>query len=360
MGVQLIIPLGGHPGPLFSLIHAVCAEAEVVVDRVFVVVGERGQTRLAHAASDNWSTLRSSVGDRCPHYADVDVRVAGTGDETLDATAAIGNAVWQAFGAAIRNAAPVICALGGGRHRAVAAAVTSIFTLRARQRDSLVDLRFDDREAERHTGFLFPAQPAQRLMRPTGGALLAASVAVRLDPIPAPRLRRLIGDDRPSDFSTAMTVGQRAIDALAPPLLVVDLAVPEVRLDDVVITGLNASDVLWVATLAVARQEGGDGWIASDVEYPFQQLCASVRHHDWCSDVKSEVVRWGLGREKKLPQVEAMNQWRSRALRGYRKFVKRHLPQWDRVLIPSRRVLCKTAWYRLPLDPAYIEINGRA
>ena len=359
VGLQLIIPLGGQPGPLFAFVHAVCADPAVVVARVFVIITERGAVHLAKAAHEAWDSLRASVSHRCPEWTDVDVRVAGPGDGTPDATAAIGDAVWQAFGEAVRNDAPVVCALGGGRHRAVAATVTSIFSVRARQRDQLVDVGFDDRDAERHSGFLFPAQPAQRLHRASGGVLVAASVGVRLDAVPVPRLRRVIGDDRPGSFSTAMSVGQRALDAMTPPQLVIDLAVPEVRIDDVVVTGLNPSDVLWLATLAVARQES-DGWVASDVDHFFQQVCMSARHHEWCNDVHSKVLQWGLGVRAKLPKETSMNQWRSRALRAYRRYVKQHLPQWDRVLLPSRRVLEKTARYQLPLDPTRIRIEGRA
>ncbi len=359
MGIQLIIPLGGQPGPLFAFVHAVCADPAVVVDRVFVITGERGAVHLSKAAHEAWESLRASVSHRSPAWTDVDVRVAGPGDGTPGATAAIGDAVWQALGEAVRNDAPVVCALGGGRHRAVAATVTSIFSMRARQRDQLVDVGLDDRDAERHTSFLFPAQPAQRLQRASGGVLVAAGVGVRLDPVPVPRLRRVIGDDRPGSFSAAMSVGQRALDAMTLPELVVDLALPEVRIDDVAVSGLNPSDVLWLATLAVARQQS-DGWVASDVDHFFKEVCISVRHHEWCSDVQSNVLKWGFGLEDELPKETAMNQWRSRALRAYRKYVKQHLPQWDRLLVPSRRVLEKTAWYRLPLDPSRIRIEGRA
>lgn len=358
MSLQLIIPLGGQPGPLFAFVYAVCADRSVVVDRVFVIISERGAAHLAKAAHEAWDSLRASVGHRCPAWPDVDVRIGGAGDGTHDATAAIGDAVWEALAEAVRNDAPVVCALGGGRHRAVAATVTSIFSMRARQRDRLVDVGFDDRDAERHTGFLFPAQPTQRLHGGTGGLLVAATVGVRLDPVPVPRLRRVIGDDGPGSFSAAMSVGQRALDAMTPPQLVIDLAVPEIRLDDVVVTGMNASDILWLATLAVARRRG-DGWVASDVDHDFQQVCMSVRHHEWCGDVQSHVVKWGMGLETELPKETAMNQWRSRALRAYRRYVKQHLPQWDRLLLPSRRVREKTAWYQLPLDPSRIRIEGR-
>ena len=360
MGLQLIIPLGAHPGPLFALVHAVCSEPEAVVDRVFVVVGERGQVRLEQAARDDWDSLRRSVGGRCPGWAHVDVRVAGAGDETPDGTAAIGEAVWQALGEALRSEAPVVCALGGGRHRAVAATVTSIFALRARQRDVLVDVRFDDRDAERHTGFLFPGQRAARLPRAGGGTLVAASVGVRLDHVPVPRLRRIVGDDRPGNFSTAMTVGQRALDAMALPELVVDLAVPQVSVDGIVVSGLSAADVLFIAALAVARQDvDDDGWWPSDVEEPFLNICALVRHHEWCSDVQSDVVRWGLG-QAKPPGGNALSQWRSRALSRLRTFVKKSMPHWERVLVPTRKVRHKTACHRLPLDPAHIRIEGGA
>jgi hypothetical protein len=77
-------------------------------------------------------------------------------------------------------------------------------------------------------------------------------VQVQLAEVPLSRLRRLLGDVRADSFSQAVMLGQRFLDALAPPELVVDLAEGSLRIGGVEMERGTAR-VLWIATLAQAR-----------------------------------------------------------------------------------------------------------
>lgn len=321
-GASLVLPLGSNPSPLFSLLWALGGDG-VRLDAAWIVGSHRGHAYLARALDAEWARLRAARPGAVPTRAALRLVTAGDDGHGPRATAALGQALWQAFGEATRRGGPVIAGLGGGRHRALAAQMTTTFALLARARDRLVDVRYERKELEATPAFLYPGQGLPTVQLPSGEVVAAPAMQVWADEIVVPRLRRVLPDTaRPASFLGAVAIGQRTLDALAVPTLAFDLDAPAVTLDGKPVK-MSHAELLLLAGYAMRRLDGEeDGWIRSDEQAALTDAAARVGRRRWLAAIPSALVQATIGKRESSSDDDAWRKLRSRAraalLRGAR------------------------------------------
>jgi CRISPR-associated protein (TIGR02584 family) len=342
----LVVCLGANPAPLLELAWALSKSEAALVERATVLVTERARKYLESevlapgAALDD---LHRVLGPEVLPRAGIEVRnLVGVDDESEAYAAALGDALWVAAKEATRRPEPVVFALAGGRRHATTAAMTTVFSLLARRRDRCFAVRVSDRAAEGGSGFYFPGQSRRMVPLPGGGVLDASTVQVRLEEVQLPRLRRLLADLRGDSFAQAVMLGQRSLDALSPPELVVNLAEGSLSIGGIELERGTAR-VLWLATLAQARLDDPDpegGWVASDQMGPFQDLVERCASTEWIGDVRHRLVRFLRGQEFPGFTLDragfiALGTLRNQSRTAILRFVRKHYRQHEHLLVPE-------------------------
>lgn len=353
---SLVLPLGSNPSPLFSLAWALTADG-TTLRSVWVVTSPRGLVHLRRALEAEWHRLRTIREGLLPALPDLQLIEAGDDDGSARATAALGEAMWQAFHEALQQDVPVFCGLGGGRHRSMASLVTTLFSLHARVQDRLVDVRYGRKEIEATPAFLYPGQQNTTVLIAHNQPIEASSVEVHVDDIPVARLRRLLPrTERPSSFLHAVALGQRSLDALSLPEVIFNLDAPQVTIQGNTIKMSNA-ELLVLAGYALARLEGtDDGWLYADTLDPIHAALSRLRHKPWVQDIQSEVIQAVLHAGVVPSLGDAWRQLRSRAGRAFARGGRLFAPEHASVLMLERRRKGNEHLCRLRIPPAAFSI----
>ncbi len=238
--ITVFAALGPNPAPLAELIWGLHRRGQVAGD-LFLVVDPRGHDYLhrellgSHLVLDELRQLLNiDLGPEKIHERVVE-GPAGTVLDDEDPTHAelYNAATWEVAREATAHAGarPVVFGLAAGRRRTMTAMSTMAFQLLAREHDTCVDVRVDDKRAEGGSGFYFPDQQQQTLVSKAGVPFVAREVGVHLVDVHLPRLRSLLPDEAFATYSSALTAGQKAVDAAVPPKLVVDLPHEVVLID---------------------------------------------------------------------------------------------------------------------------------
>ncbi len=173
--------------------------------------------------------------------------------------------IWQVARSLQESETPIVFALVGGRRRTLAVDMSTGFQLLARPQDLLVDLRLRPKYAdEPGSGFFFPQQrTVARVRADYGGSrfLAAPEVHVEVVDVRVPRLRKALPDAALVSFATALEAGEHALDVGPPATLRIDLKRRTLRFGGAQVK-LSVNQMIWYATLAVARQADQDeGWV---------------------------------------------------------------------------------------------------
>ena len=255
--------------------------------------------------------------------------------------------------------------LAGGRQRTMTAYAVAVYQLLARAQDELVDVRVSDRRAEGGSGFFFPEQ-RQRHVVTDHGVLDVTTVDVTLVPVEVPRLAGLIAAEHLVSFETALERSRQAIEALAPPQLVVDLEHGVVTVNGAWIP-LSPGQVAWYGLLAVQRVRAGahgEGWVPTHAGALFAELLPGVAGTAWAQKIRDYSVRVALG----LPMIhgkvfepdkgEYLAKLRADTAKAVKTWLGRQVrPAWEPRLVPTKRKDDHGSFQRLDLDPGAIEIR---
>jgi hypothetical protein len=106
---------------------------------------------------------------------------------------------------------------------------------------------------------------------------------VELVDVRIPRLRRLLLQEDLASFSRALEAGEEALEHGAIPEIRIDLSACRLHIGAVEIRP-SRDQMIWLATLAIARKRGGDGWVdvrSTDILKPVYEICRQIW---WCEE----------------------------------------------------------------------------
>jgi CRISPR-associated protein (TIGR02584 family) len=376
--VTVFAPLGPNPAPLIELLWALHRQRAWIACDVFAVIDERGRHYLEREVLAKGSALEDLTA--CLGTAPVTVHqrvvdaAPGADDDPAGADA-YNATIWQAARDAIDSAGDdgiVVFGLCAGRRRTMTAAATMAFQLLARKQDLCLDVRVSDARAEGGSGFFFPEQTRQDLMSTSDEHFVAADVQVQLVPVTLPRLRGLLPAAALTTYASALNAGQLAIDIATMPSLVIDLVKGVATVDGATMQ-LSTSELLWYATLAVARQSPGnaEGWIDVSNLGLLKTVAGVCADRVWSETVKAKALRWLLGQHGKevyktkpddADLADDLKKTRSETLTKVAEWAQAHRPSTMGYLVPEkdRRFSegALTARQRLRLPPDRISVLG--
>jgi CRISPR-associated protein (TIGR02584 family) len=286
----LVAAPGGNPAPVVSLVWALHRQWSLRVASAHLLLYRNAEHYLHEellGGARPLAQLRAHLGD--PELAQLNLRPVQAADgTTLEDDAAPEHAARyvESLWSLVRQVQaaqplPVIFGLVGGRRRTLAVDTAAVFQLLARPQDRLVDLRLDPKYADDPaSGFFFPDQHGPcEVVDLQGRVYGAADVGVSLVEPRIPRLRRLLRQQDLVSFAHALEAGEAALEHGALPQVVLELRPRLLRVNDLTLR-LSADQMIWYATLAVARQQG-EGWV--DVREPallreLAQRCEAFWH----------------------------------------------------------------------------------
>ena len=348
--VSVIAPLGSNPAPFTELIWALAHGRDHHVAAATVIVEPAGYQWLCQellVPGGPWDQLRAALGDRCPAWDTVDLRVS-TSPQTYDTT------VWTAAQDTLSTAGPcpIVFALSAGRTRTMTAAATVIFQLLARPIDTLVDVRVSDRRVEGGAGFFFPAQTSSLLI--DGAPIAPDTVDIELVEVTVPRLRGFLAGTPLDTWQQAVDAGQAMLDQTTPPRLHIDLHAGHITADGTPLKLSHARTALYAALASVRAAEPRDGgWLEATRYEPLRLVLE--RSGPW---VEATRTKWMdvLRTTGEQTNQEAAAKLRSTVGTALRQLTASH-PTW-RPLVPEQRRADGVRASRLPLPPEYITIVG--
>ena len=373
--VTVFAALGPNPASLAELVWALHRKRDLVVTDMFLLVDQRGHDYLhteVLGVGRAFDELRALLGaPLAPEKIHERVVVAHDGAIADDEDPAFADlysaAIWQAARDATLHAGHgvVVFGLTAGRRRTMTAMSTMAFQLLARPQDICLDVRVTDKRAEGGSGFFFPEQRQQALASKSGEVFEARDVGVHLVDVQLPRLRGLLSDEALATYASALAAGQAAVDAVAIPLVSIDLVKGDASVDGMVLP-LSHSELIWYAALARARR-AGDGWIAASDLSDVRIVVAACGA--WTEAVKSKPLKKLLGDDtlyKKhddnaelladLAMLKADTRKRMKA------WCTKHRPSCTALLVPEDKrwkVDGTLAFHqRVVLDKGHIEIVG--
>ena len=289
----LVAAPGGNPAPLVALIWALHQQWELRVEAVHLVLYENSRRYVESELLGGYEPLedlRRALGD--PDLAEVVQHLVTAADEQIveddvdfDHQALFMESLWSVVRQTQEESTePVIFSLVGGRRRTLTVDMATAFQLLARPEDRLVDVRLDPKYADDpSTAFYFPQQRNPCAVRDRSGDLVPASeIQVLPVDVRVPRLRHLLVQDDLKTFTGALEAGEAALENGPTPRLVVDVEERQVRVGDHII-GISYDQMVWYATLAVARKRYGEGWVAID-ETELLSTVESACRAIWCID----------------------------------------------------------------------------
>jgi CRISPR-associated protein (TIGR02584 family) len=297
---RVFAPLGPNPAPLTELLWALARQEGLRVATVDLVVTAEAAFYLQDEVlgpRGALAQLREVLGDAAPAPEAVwlhDARdVEGLpleDDRSPEDAARYRAAVWAGARAALARAGedPLVFGFIAGRRRTMTVLQAAVFQLLARPQDRAYDVRVSDPRVEGGTGFFFPEQP-QRHIRAPGWTVDARAVAVHLVPVELPRLGHLVSQANLHSYEAALQAGQAAVDAAAPPEVVVDLVEGELWVDGALVP-ITGAKLVWFAILAAARQTG-DGWVTWNEAPEVAQVARAVMTSGWWSSIRAESLR---------------------------------------------------------------------
>ena len=367
-GVVVFAPLGPNPASMVELLWWLRRERGLSTDAVHVVVDAEAQRWLRSevlAPNTALDALRDALGGHVPRHVVEHVVVDALGaplrdDVSPDDAERYRDAVWNAAIAATREAGErsVYFGLCGRRRRTMTAMTSTAFQWLARRGDVCVDVRVTDRRAEGGSGFFFPEQPWQLLVGRRDEPFLAREVGIRVIEVALPRLRGLVAERHLASYASALAAGQAAVDEGLPPALCVDLSLGRATVGGQKLP-LSSSELVWLATLAVARLEAVE-WVAVRSSTVFDRVLATAM-----AAFGDEIRHVGLDTHARTPLddlTEPLAKLRSDVTRKLRRWTAEHgHATW---LVPEskrRRAGPEPgAWMRLPLPATRIEVLGLA
>ena len=264
---------GGNPAPLVGMLWALHRQWDVSVTEVHLVLYENSRRYVERellGGAEPMEQLRIALGmeaqvEVIQHIVRTREDQVLVDDISSDHAAAFMESLWGVVRDLQEHAPfPLIFALVGGRRRTLTVDMATAFQLLNRPRDRLVDVRLEPKYAdEPRTGFFFPEQrsPSEVYDR-EGNHVLASDVVVTPVDVRVPRLRRLLRRDDLTTFSGALEAGEEALEKGPFPNVVIDITNRKLCVGDYEIR-LSYDQMVWYATLAVARLRGDDneGWV---------------------------------------------------------------------------------------------------
>lgn len=268
--VLLFAPVDPRTDPLAQMIWALAREREMTVVEAHVVADRHGVNYLEReflAPGEILDQLRAKLGDALLPPERFFVHRAELADKSLAFDEALpehANAyhqtLWSAARRTIESAGErrVIFGLLATRRRTMSAMQAAIYQMLARKKDLLLDVRLTDRRAELQGDFFFPEQPSKVGYQQI--EIDPKSVGVVLVDMRLPRLGGMLRHEALQTYDSAIVASQRAIDALSPPRLEIDLAEGTASADQLALPLSNA-ELLWYAFLAAGRTSWSEGWV---------------------------------------------------------------------------------------------------
>jgi len=342
-GCRVLALPGGNPAPLVTLAWALHG-AGVRVAEVHAVLYASAQKWLHSELLGGvrpLDQLRDALGD--PALATLIEHPATRDDGSLveeDAAAADGEVyretAWRVARMLQEDPTPLVFALVSGRRRTLVADLVVAFQLLARPQDRLVELRLSPREAiDPATGFYFPTQTSlARVQRYDMAAPIgAAEVRVEAIDVRVPRLRRLLPAAELATYAGALAAGEAAIAAGGNPIPRVDLRARTVAVGDTVAT-LSHDQMVWYATLAVARRTRPDGLVAPDDDALIARVFAACLGA-WFREPQEMSDGWTFGELAHPERLRLRGPIRSRLRRDVARAFDGH--PWRRMVVPQVR-----------------------
>jgi CRISPR-associated protein (TIGR02584 family) len=296
--VVLFAPVDPRTDPLAQMIWALekqrgmtVVEAHVVADKVGINYLERELL----APGEILDQLRASLGPATLPHEHLFVHRATLIDQTLafdetrpDHAEAYLHTLWNGAKKAIERAADrrVIFGLIATRRRTMSAMQAACFQMLARKNDLLLDVRLTDGRASIQGDFFFPAQREKVGYHQI--EIDPRTVEVQLIDVSLPRLGGLIAGGALETYESAVAASQRAIDALTPPLLKIDLLEGAATADDRSL-GLSSAELLWYAFLAEGRKTNSDGWvvIGQDGHHALREFVLPLVGRSWVAKIRT-------------------------------------------------------------------------
>ena len=336
----VVATIGPNPAPLVELIWALARQRNLLVSDAYIVLDRRAEGFLASEvlargeALDQLSDVLAAPPPRLHLHV-----VHGDGSQAVESQWQ--DALWKAALAGLSAAGehPVVFGFVAGRRRTMTVMETVVAQLLARPQDMCVDVRVSERRVEGGTGFFFPEQPHQQVN--VGSAtVIASEVKVALVDVPIPRLGGLLPEAALKTWQSALSAGQQAIDAAAPPPLVVDLVAGVVTAADHTLP-LSGLRLVWFAALAIARTGSAEGgWLESADDEALKRLAQSVCKTRWWKSIRSAVaVDFLLDYELDPDETpdRTLKKARSDTRRKIARWCSDEAPGWKRWLVPEKR-----------------------
>ncbi len=356
---------GGNPAPVAALVWALARQRGLRATRVSLVLYDSAQRYLGQellGSAEPLTQLREVLGD--PELAALELRTVTLAsgeplEEDLDPAAclAFAEVLWQAARSLQASTdLPVVFALLGGRRRSLTVDMALAFQLLARPQDLLLDLRYRPKDAERPTTrFFFPEQTtAARVPSGRGGPCLEAhQVELGLVDVPAPRLRRLLGDESLASFTGAIQAGEQAALTGPAPRLEIHILQREVWLGQARVR-CSRDQIVWLVHLASARlAPGGEGWV------PVDDTSGLAKILDHCLDIwkcpPNELSDgYDLGPHADAERPQRLRPIRSRLRAALRRGLAGH-PHRD-LVVPEQRKLGGCSRERLLIPANHLHI----
>lgn len=375
--VLIVAELGPNPAPLAELIWALFRQRAMRVRAVFLLVNPRTHAwfrREFLSRGGALDQLRQVLGaellpDDCIHTEAVEDGGTLLRDDEHH-TARWNEARWRLYRRAIEAAGecPVIFGLIGGSHRTRAATTAVMFQLLARPQDRCLDVRVDNDAVKGGTGFYFPEQPDRPLgvmlqargSRPRHVVIEPASVTVRLVPLELPRLRGLLPPQARDSWGEALSATQVALRQAERPRLHIDLLAETATVNGTHLLPLSLSQLCWLAALAWARQQGGEGWVDAADHTPLRHVLERVQPGiPWVARRHNKALRGLRSDPTHDPDEASMRTLRAQTRTALRRGVE-SLPH-GRLLVPELRSRwqdgAKQTAQRLPLEGERIRIR---
>jgi CRISPR-associated protein (TIGR02584 family) len=267
----LVAAPGGNPAPVVSLVWALHRQWDLRVASAHLLLYRNAERYLNDELLGGMrplDQLRDQLGD--PALAQLNLRLVQAPDGSLledDSAPEHAARYVESLWSLVRQVQadqplPLVFGLVGGRRRTLTVDMAAVFQLLGRPQDRLVDLRLDPKYADDPTcGFFFPDQQSPCDVRDLRGRDYGApDVTVSLVEPRLPRLRRLLREQDLASFAHAIEAGEAALEHGSLPRVVLDLKLRRLHVNDLTFR-LSADQMIWYATLAVVRQQGGDGWV---------------------------------------------------------------------------------------------------
>jgi CRISPR-associated protein (TIGR02584 family) len=358
----LVAAPGGNPAPLVSLVWALHRHWSLRVASAHLLLYRSAERYLQAellGGARPLEQLRAHLGD--PGLAQLNlIPVRASDGSTLEDDAApehqarFVESLWSLVRQVqSHEPLPVLFGLVGGRRRTLAVDTTAVFQLLGRPMDRLVDLRLDPKYADDPAGgFFFPDQGSPcEVVDPRGRVFQASEVGVSLVEPRLPRLRRLLRQQDLASFAHALEAGEAALERGPLPGVVLELRPRLLRVGDLTIQ-LSADQMIWYATLGVARQQGGEGWVDVRAEEPLRSVMQACEGFWYRGSEYTKVYDFSPGASPERAKGLAFIRSRLRrrlgdALRGH--------PHRG-LLVPEQRKLGGISRERLGVSPDHLQL----